>query len=339
MNSSSAPVHYRPPAVPTREAHSRPHLAASDQSSLDTDAVTSDTNHIVVCICTYKRPAFLQRLLHALGGQETDGRFTYSIVVADNDRLRTAEAVMSAFASVSRIPVKYCVEPRQGIPLVRNKAIENANGDFVALIDDDEFPTSTWLLTLFTACIEYGVDGVLGPVKRHFDQEPPKWIVKGNFYERVVYPTGTVLDKEQGRTGNVILNRRIFEGLEQPFRPEFRGGGDKEFFRRMIEAGYKFIWSADAVAYEVVPPVRWKRTFLLKRALFRGALVPLHATFGPRNVVKSLIAVPTYSLMLPFALLFGQHWFMKFLVKLCDHLGMLFALVGIRPMRQPYVTE
>src|SRR6266404_3000180 len=87
------------------------------------------------------------------------------------------------------------------------------------------------------------------------------------------------------------------------------------------------------------PADRWKRTFLLKRALFRGALVPLHATFGPRNVVKSLIAVPTYSLMLPFALLFGQHWFMKFLVKLCDHLGMLFALVGIRPMRQPYVTE
>src|SRR6266446_6750134 len=184
--------------------------------------------HISVCICTYRRPQLLQRLLHEVVNQETNGLFTYSVVVVDN---------------------------------------------------------------------------------------------------------------EQGRTGNVILNRRIFEGLEQPFRPEFRGGGDKEFFRRMIEAGYKFIWSADAVAYEVVPPVRWKRTFLLKRALFRGALVPLHATFGPRNVVKSLIAVPTYSLMLPFALLFGQHWFMKFLVKLCDHLGMLFALVGIRPMRQPYVTE
>jgi succinoglycan biosynthesis protein ExoM len=295
--------------------------------------------HISVCICTYKRPQLLQRLLHEVVKQETNGLFTYSVVVVDNDSMRSAESVVSQFASESNTPFMYCVEPRQNISLARNEAISHATGDYVAFIDDDEFPERSWLLLLFKACNEYGVDGVLGPVKRHFDQEPPKWIVKGNFYERVVYPTGTVLDREEGRTGNVILNRRVFEGLEQPFRPEFRGGGDKEFFRRMIEAGYKFIWSADAVAYEVVPPVRWKRTFLLKRALFRGALVPLHATFGPRSVVKSLIAVPAYTLILPFALLLGQHWFMKFLVKLCDHLGMLFALVGIRPMRQPYVTE
>jgi succinoglycan biosynthesis protein ExoM len=295
--------------------------------------------HISVCICTYKRPQLLQRLLREVMNQETNELFTYSVVVVDNDSLRSAESVVSQFASESNIPFVYYVEPRQNISLARNEAISHAKGDYVAFIDDDEFPEKSWLLLLFKACNEYGVDGVLGPVKRHFDQEPPKWIVKGNFYERVVYPTGTILNKEEGRTGNVILNRRIFEGLEQPFRPEFRGGGDKEFFRRMIEAGYKFIWSADAVAYEVVPPVRWKRTFLLKRAFFRGAHVPLHPNFGPRHVLKSLIAVPAYTLILPFALLLGQHCFIKFLVKLCDHLGMLLALLGITPMQQPYITE
>src|SRR6266403_1776582 len=295
--------------------------------------------HISVCICTYRRPQLLQRLLHEVVNQETNGLFTYSVVVVDNDSMRSGESVVSQFASESNIPFMYCVEPRQNISLARNEAISHATGDYVAFIDDDEFPIKSWLLFLFVACNEYRVDGVLGPVKRHFDERPPQWIVKGNFYERRVYRTGTALDGEEGRTGNVLVKSVIFQGQEQPFRPEFRGGGDKEFFRRMIKSGYKFIWSAEAVAYEVVPPIRWRRTFLLKRALFRGALVPLHPTFGPRNVVKSLIAVPTYSLMLPFALLFGQHWFMKFLVKLCDHLGMLFALVGIRPMRQPYVTE
>ena len=295
--------------------------------------------HISVCICTYRRPQLLQRLLREVLSQETNGLFTYSVVVVDNDSLRSAESVVSQFASESNIPLMYCVEPRQNISLARNAAISHATGDYVAFIDDDEFPIKSWLLFLFVACNEYRVDGVLGPVKRHFDERPPQWIVKGNFYERPVYRTGTALDEEEGRTGNVLVKSVIFQGQEQPFRPEFRGGGDKEFFRRMIKSGYRFIWSAEAVAYEVVPPIRWRRTFLLKRALFRGALVPLHPTFGPRNVVKSLIAVPTYSLMLPFALLFGQHWFMKILVKLCDHLGMLLALVGISPMRQPYVTE
>jgi succinoglycan biosynthesis protein ExoM len=295
--------------------------------------------HISVCICTYKRPRFLERLLRELAYQETDGLFTYSVVVVDNDRSESAKALVTQFAATSEIPIVYCVEPRQNISLARNQAVSRAMGDYIAFIDDDEFPIRTWLLFLFKACNEYRVDGVLGPVKRHFDEKPPKWIAKGNFYERVVYPTGAVLDKEEGRTGNVLLNKRIFDGLEQPFRPEFRGGGDKEFFRRMIGAGYKFIWSAEAVAYEVVPPARWKRTFMLKRAFFRGAHVPLHPTFGPRLVLKSLIAVPAYILILPFALLLGQHWFMKFLVRLCDHLGMLLALAGISRMRQPYITE
>ena len=41
--------------------------------------------HVSVCVCTYKRPQSLSRLLTALDAQATDGRFTYSIVIADRD--------------------------------------------------------------------------------------------------------------------------------------------------------------------------------------------------------------------------------------------------------------
>jgi len=66
------------------------------------------------------------------------------------------------------------------------------------------------VLTLFTACIKYGVDGVQGPVKRHFDEKPPNWIMKGNFYERPTYPTGDSRLVE-GRTNNVLLRKQIYE--------------------------------------------------------------------------------------------------------------------------------
>src|SRR5258708_7195565 len=183
--------------------------------------MTEKQPHISVCICTYKRPDFLKRLLEELGGQDTDGLFTYSIVIADNDHLRSAEFAVTEFAASSRIPVKYCVEPRQNIALARNKAVLNATGDFVAFIDDDEFPTKRWLLTLFKACLEYDVDGLLGPVKPHFDEEPPKWVVKGKFYDRPTYPTGLVIDRRKGRTGNVLLKKHIFTADAPPFRPEF----------------------------------------------------------------------------------------------------------------------
>lgn len=299
----------------------------------------SETKHISVCVCTYKRPEFLKRLLNALGEQETGGLFTYSIVVADNDRLQSGEAVVEDFRKSHSVAIRYCVEGRQNIALARNQAIENADGDFVAFIDDDEFPAGNWLLNLFRACEQYQVDGVLGPVRRHFDETPPKWIVKGEFYERPIHPTGLPVRWSMGRTGNVLLRKTVFTPGEPPFRPEFRHGEDQDFFRRAIASGRRFIWCSDAIAYEVVPPVRWKRTFMLKKALLRGATAALHPTLGVADILKSVIAVPAYALALPFALILGQHRFMTLLVKLCDHLGKLLALLGINPIREQYVTE
>jgi len=278
-------------------------------------------------------------LLSELRVQDTGGLFTYSIVIADNDELQSAEAVTLDFATESHIETRYCVEPRQNIALARNKAVENARGDFLAFIDDDEFPGKRWLLTLFKACNDYDADGVLGPVRPYFDKDPPKWVVKGKFYERPTYRTGLVIDWRKGRTGNVLLRRRIFAPGGQAFRPSFLTGEDQDFFRRMIEKGHSFIWCNEAVAYEVVPPIRWKRTFLLRRALLRGAVSVVHPAFGPRQIAKSVIAVPVYAAALPFALVLGHHRFMTLLVKLTDHLGKLLSLLGINPIRESYVTE
>jgi succinoglycan biosynthesis protein ExoM len=301
--------------------------------------MTSEPTHISVCICTYRRPALLDRLLKALAAQETDGLFTYSIVVADNDHLESARAGVGSFAAASPVPIRYCVEPTQNIALTRNRAVANADGDFVAFIDDDERPTERWLVTLLQACRTHAADGVLGPVRPEFSQDAPNWVVQGRFYDRPTYPTGLVIDWRKGRTGNVLLRRHVLESTSQPFRPDFLTGEDQDFFRRMIERGFVFIWCNEAVAYEVVPPARWNRRFMLRRALLRGAISPNHPTFGRRDILKSLVAVPAYTAALPVALALGHGRFMTCLVSLFDHIGRLLALVGIRPIRAAYVTE
>jgi glycosyltransferase involved in cell wall biosynthesis len=306
--------------------------------TLDPQMTGNELPHIAVCICTYQRPALLRRLLSELSGQETLGLFTYSVVVADNDCLASAEAVVDGAAAASPILIGYCVEPRQNIALTRNKALQNATGDYVAFIDDDEFPAKDWLLNLFRACNAYDVDGVLGPVKRHFDEEPPQWVVKGKFYERPTYPTGLVIQWGMGRTNNVLLKRSLFSTSTQPFRPQFRTGEDQDFFRRMIEDGHRFIWCNEAVAHEIVPPIRWKRSFMLRRALLQGSVSVLHPSFGPMDIAKSLVAIPGYTAALPVAMLLGHHRLMSLLIKLCDHLGRLLALVGVDPVKEPYVT-
>jgi succinoglycan biosynthesis protein ExoM len=295
--------------------------------------------HIAVCVCTYKRPDLLRRALEAICAQETAGAFTYSVVVVDNDQAESARATVEGLRAHSGVPLQYAVEPRQNIALARNKAVEHADGDFIAFLDDDELPVREWLLTLLRNCQSRGADGVVGPVKPHFDAGAPAWVVKGKFYERPTYPTGYVIDWRKGRTGNVLLKREMFAAPEDRFRPQFQVGEDQDFFRRMIEEGRVFVWCDEAVAYEVVPPARWKRSFMLRRALLRGENARLHPSFGARDVVKSVAAVLLYAVFLPFSLFLGQSVFMSYLVKLCDHLGKLLAGVGIRPVKDAYVTE
>jgi len=296
--------------------------------------------HICVCICTYKRPELLERLLADLETQETAGLFSFSIVVVDNDAGESAREVVSAFARRTNRTVVYDIEPQQNISLARNRAVRNSVGDYIAFFDDDQFPQRDWLLSLYEAQKAYRADGILGPVKPHYDQTPPHWLVKGKFYERSTHESGRIIGWRSGRTGNVLLRKELLAGDPQPFDPRFGSGAeDQDFFRRMIDKGYRFVWCNEAVGYEHVPPVRWRRGFLLRRALLRGKMSLLHPGMGAKSVLTSVIAIPIYLALLPFMAIGGQHLFMKYLVKICDHLGRIMSAAGIDVISEKYVVE
>lgn len=295
-------------------------------------------SHICVCICTYQRPALLGQLLSALEKQESEGLFEFSVVVVDNDKMESARTIFESFARQSKISVRYDVEPEQNIALARNRALANSQGDFVAFIDDDELPQEHWLLTLYKALNYYNCAGILAPVLPLFEQEPPKWVLKGRFFDRPSHPTGHVLEWKNTRSGNTLLRGELFQEDRKWFDPAFGSGGeDRDFFRRKIEDGRIFIWCNEAPVYETVPPNRWKRTVLLKRALLRGKMALNTAGARPLSIVKSVIAIALYAASLPVFAIVGHHIFMKYLIKTCDHLGKVLALLDIDLVREKYV--
>ncbi|GFO55357.1 succinoglycan biosynthesis protein ExoM [Geomonas sp. Red276] len=292
--------------------------------------------HISVCVCTFKRPDLLLRLLEELARQETGGEFTYSIVISDNDAAQSARDIVLNFAAAlgPDIPILYCVEPERNIALARNRAVANARGDFIAFIDDDEYPSPTWLRELLHLCTVTGADGVLGPVIPYFESDPPGWLRKGKFFERPTHATGFWITLLDMRTSNVLLRAELLQGPELPFRAEFGSGGeDVDFFRRKTDKGAHFVWCNEAEVYEMVPEWRLKRSYICRRALHRGNISYKFPELRRSGVMKALVALPLYLCSLPFLRLAGDHHFMRYLVKCCDHAGLLLAFFRLTPFR------
>lgn len=296
--------------------------------------MSSALKHITVCICTYKRPKYLAKLLTELSNQKTEQLFKYSVVVVDNDHIQSAASIVEALSGELKIDIDYCVEPEQNISLARNKAVEKAKGDFIAFIDDDEFPINDWLLNLYKAYYKYEVDGVLGPVVPHFDTPPPEWLVKGKFFERKSHKTGTSLHWLETRTGNVLLNRKLLQSEGNKFGLEFglTGGEDIEFFKKLMSKGFVFVWCNEAVVYETVPPERWEKSFIKKKYIRFGGLGGEKARTWPHKyllLLKANIAFALYLFLLPFSIIGGHHVFMKNYVKVLYYFAWISGFFGV----------
>jgi len=298
----------------------------------------------------------LSFLLSKLQDQVTDNLFTYSAVVVDNDADQTAREIVNIWQDKSAIQIDYYFEPEQNIALARNKAVANATGNFIAFIDDDEVPMDSWLLNLYKSLLKYSVDGVLGPVKPHYPEMTPDWLIKSKLCERPEHKTGTILHWGQTRTGNAILNKRLFQDKNFGFDPAFgkTGGEDTIFFKKHHENGKSFVWCNEAVVYETVPPERWTKIFHIRKNLRIGcgvgeSLRKQEAEFMPpdkksknkgiRNSItillrqlfllcKSFIWIILTIIPLPLIVFFGKAYYVRFLTKLSYNFGVISGFFG-----------
>ena len=291
-------------------------------------------DHIVICICTYKRPGLLLNLLEKLKIQQTGDQFTYSIVVVDNDKNRSAEQTVRQFSKTVNFPVNYLCEPEQNISLARNRAVDNASGDYIAFIDDDEFPVPDWLINFRAVCLTYKVDGVLGPVAPYFESPPPQWLLDGKICQRPSYPTGTAMHWDHMRTGNVLFKGELFKNPAHRFRAEYgrSGGEDGDFFRRVCEGGAKFVWCRQAEVYEIITADRLAVSYYLKRSMRIGGLNGEWASREPARMIRilprNIFWIASLSLASPGIFFFKNHQRNRLWMKLAFEIGWFFGLWG-----------
>jgi glycosyltransferase involved in cell wall biosynthesis len=127
-----------------------------------------------VAICTWNRAALLTRVLERLTHlRQTPG--VWEVLVVNNNSTDETERVLDSFAG--RLPLRRAFEPKQGLSHARNKAVEQAQGDYVVWTDDDALADANWLAAYGQAVELHPQASVFGgPVRPRFEGTPPPWL-------------------------------------------------------------------------------------------------------------------------------------------------------------------
>jgi len=226
---------------------------------------------VSVALCTYKRTELLKRCLERLLHQKVS--LSYEIVVTDNDKQESARSVVQAFIDESPggpVNISYAVEPEQNIAAARNHCIARCTGDYVASIDDDEYPADDWLEQLLAAAVQTEAAVVIGPAHPEFPEDFPRWLQKSRIFAAPSHENGTPV--YGGCTGNCLFRRAELSRRPGPFDVKLgrTGGEDTEFFRWLADAGVRMVWWNDAKVYEYQPLERAKLGWHVRRGYRTG---------------------------------------------------------------------
>jgi len=254
----------------------------------------------VVCIPTFRRPAWLARTLQSVCAQETD--FPFAIVVVDNDAANPVGARYAReFLASQCHPSLVLTEERQGNCHAINRAFGEAmdafpGAEFLLMIDDDEIALPGWLAAIVGTARRERADIVGGPVVREFEVPVTDAVTRHLLFGSIEGTTRQI-DQIHG-SGNCLIRRHVFEGLASPLfdvRFNFLGGGDMEFFTRCRRAGYKSWWCAEAVIREFVPEERVSARFLMTRSLRTGSINyvidRMHSGSAGRVIAKNALSL------------------------------------------------
>jgi glycosyltransferase involved in cell wall biosynthesis len=290
-------------------------------------------------ICTFNNSAGLDEVLARLSRQH-DAALDWSITVVDNACTDDTKDVVAAHAERGAPPIRYVLEPQQGLTPARLRGVRETGGDWIAFVDDDNLLEPGWVAAIGAAVQAHpGAGAIGGRVSLLWDRTPPHSASDFGFcfaeqelgdaprqVDNLV-GAGMVVRREalvaSGWTDGPLLADRIGHSLIS--------GGDVEVALRIKAAGYELWYDPSARMLHRMSVGRATRRYLLRmnRALgATAARVSLLAWPGDyeswRAAQKGLIAARLAQAWR------GLAWSLRVRRKITGALGWLSFAAGLR---------
>ena len=238
---------------------------------------------VVVAVLTYRRPDMLGKLLAEYASMSRPAHARISLVVIDNDELGSAEEVVNSWRDRIGDAV-YVLEKRRGIPVARNRAIDEAlaqRADALCFIDDDEYPDKQWIVNLIDCWKTTGAQLVGGPV---VVAPPPEgattWqrMINASLASRQERKNRGVMNAvTEGRRYTIVTNNWLCDlkwltrtGIRFNENMLVTGGSDTEFYRNARRHFCVAAWCPQAVVFETMGYERLSLAYHFKRGAYQS---------------------------------------------------------------------
>ena len=242
------------------------------------------TTRLTLAVPTHNRAGILGKTLASLAALQLSAGIEAECVVIDNNSTDRTAAVVEECAARAPFVMRRVFEPRTGSSFARNRAVDEAAGDFILFIDDDAVADREWACEMLAAMERRGLDAACGMVLPRWELAPPRWLGPSLYVRFAVHDEGAIAGSPPAAaetlrnyfSANVGFRRSCFERFGR-FREDLGvvggnpiSGEDTELFARIIARGGAMGFVPAARVLHLVPAARMNRRYLMRKAFAFG---------------------------------------------------------------------
>lgn len=234
---------------------------------------------ISAAVCTHNRADYLRKALRSLTNQ-TLGNDQYDIIVVDNASTDRTKRVVKEFTGAPNL--RYLNEPVLGLSRARNTAWRNAQGEYIAYLDDDAVASSIWLekiLEIFET-FDPTPGSVGGKCEPIWEAPRPNWLSDKllGFVTIIDWvDVHTINGEGQSLPGCNIAYRKALLQEAGGFREDLgrqgnilRTGEETFLGQQLASLGHVSLYHPEIVVEHHVSPSKLRKRWFRNRAYWQG---------------------------------------------------------------------
>lgn len=228
---------------------------------------------ITVALCTHNHANRLERTLADLLHLRVP-EAPWELLIIDNASRDATPDILDRQAWPVGWQVRVVQEDNLGLSNARNRAIREARGQYLIFLDDDETADPDWLCAFERLIEAHSPDAFGGRIEVLFEGPRPAWLTDEllGFLGQLRHADAIIPLTERSTSfygGNFGFRRTVcdtvgaFDATLGRKGTDNTGGEEVDFYRRLLEAGFKVWWTPEAAIHHRIQADKLDRRYFL----------------------------------------------------------------------------